>query len=109
MSEHFQPPAERYPYQPGHRAIETSILAAALIAPMLRAKQRLALDAIKAAPDGLNSWELAQMLACRVNQIQPRTSELQAMGLIRDSGKRRPNEWGNNSIVWVATGGPNDA
>jgi hypothetical protein len=58
---------------------------------------------IRAAPNGLNSWELAKTLGCRVNQIQPRTSELQRMGLIRESGKRRPNEWGNSCIVWIAT------
>lgn len=102
-------PPLQYPLVPGHHGVETSITAAELVAPTLRAKQRLALDTIKAAPDGLNSWELAQTLDCRVNQIQPRTSELQAMGLIRDGGKRRPNEWGNASIVWVATKGQDDA
>jgi hypothetical protein len=102
MTEHYQTSSERYPFTPGHRYVETSLIAAGMIAPTLRATQRQALGAIEAAPDGLNSWELAKTLDCRVNQIQPRTSELQRMGLIRDSGKRRPNEWGNPSIVWVA-------
>ncbi len=103
MTEQFHSPSECYPFAPGHRFVETSMIAADLVAPTLRAKQRLALGAISTAPDGLNSWELAKALGCRVNQIQPRTSELQRMGLIRDSGKRRPNEWGNTSIVWIAT------
>jgi hypothetical protein len=102
MTEHLQPPSGRYPFAPGHRFVETSMIAAALVAPSLRLKQRLALEAIKAAPDGLNAWELANALNCRINQIQPRTSELKRMGLIYDSGTRRPNEWGNTSIVWAA-------
>jgi hypothetical protein len=102
MSEHFHTQNECYPFAPGHRFVETSVIAAAMVAPTLRAKQRLALNAINAAPFGLNSWELAKALDCRVNQIQPRTSELQRMGLIRDGGNRRPNEWGNSSIVWIA-------
>jgi hypothetical protein len=102
MTEHYQTSSERYPFTPGHRYVETSMIAAEMIAPTLRAKQRQALGAIEAAPDGLNSWELAKTLDLRVNQIQPRTSELHRMGLIRDSGKRRSNEWGNASIVWVA-------
>ncbi len=103
MTEHFQTSNECYPFAPGHRFVETSMIAAAMVAPTLRAKQRLALAAISTAPEGLNSWELAKALGCRVNQIQPRTSELQRMGLIRDSGQRRPNEWGNSSTVWIAT------
>jgi hypothetical protein len=102
MTKHFISSSESYPFAPDHRGVETSMIAAAMVAPTLRLKQRLALNAITGALDGLNAWELAQALDCRVNQIQPRTSELQRMGLIRDSGKRRPNEWGNTSIVWIA-------
>ncbi|GLI99782.1 hypothetical protein [Sphingobium sp. BS19] len=93
---------DNYPFAPGHRGVETSMAMAAVIAPTLRHKQRAALDCIENAADGLNSWELAKAMMCRVNQIQPRTSELARMNLIRDSGKRRPNEWGNLSIVWEA-------
>jgi hypothetical protein len=103
MTEHYQTSSERYPFTPGHRYVETSMIAAVMVAPHLRTKQRLALAAITAAPDGLNSWELANALHCRVNQVQPRTSELRRMGLIQDSGKRRANEWGNPSIVWVSS------
>ena len=91
-----------YPYAPGHRGVDTSIAMATLIAPTLRQKQLAALRCIESAVDGLNSWELAKVMGCRVNQIQPRTSELSRIGLIRDSGKRRANEWGNLSIVWEA-------
>ena len=103
MTEHFISSSQRYPFAPGHRCVETSIIAAAIVAPTLRLKQRLALNAITGALEGLNAWELAKALNSRVNQIQPRTSELQRMGLIRDSGRRRPNEWGNSTIVWIAT------
>lgn len=86
-----------YPFAPGHRGVDTSIAMADLIAPTLRQKQRMALTHIENAPNGLNSWELAKAMGCRVNQIQPRTSELSRMGLIRDSGKRRPNEWATSA------------
>ena len=92
-----------YPNEPGHRGVETSILAAVDVAPMLGRLQRMALKAIHdVGIDGLTADELAARLAMDRYSIQPRTSELKRKGRIRDSGRRRPNITGKMAIVWVA-------
>ena len=92
-----------YPDAPGHRTVETSIAAADAIAPKLGRLQRMAEAAIlDAGPHGLTADELAARLDLDRWSIQPRTSELQSKGLIRDSGLRRRNGSGKMAIVWVA-------
>ena len=92
-----------YPDAPGHRQVETSVAAADAFAPKLGRLQRMAEGAIKAAgPHGLTADELAARLAMDRWSIQPRTSELKRKGLIRDSGRRRPNCTGKCAIVWIA-------
>lgn len=44
--------------------------------------------------------EAATFLNMRHSSAQPRTSELVKQGLIKDTGARRENEWGNNEIVF---------
>ena len=91
-----------YPNAPGHRPVDTSIAAANVLAPKLGRLQRLAEAAIRSAgADGLTAEELAARLRMDRCSIQPRTSELRRKGLIRDSGKRRPNSTGRQAIVWV--------
>ena len=63
-------------------------------------------------PFTATDWQ-AQTLACQFClaarlemdrwSIQPRTSELRRKGLIRDSGRRRPNATGKRAIVWIAS------
>ena len=92
-----------YPDAPGHRRVETSMAAADALAPKLGRLQRLAESAIRTAgPGGLTADELAALLQMDRWSIQPRTSELKRRGLIRDSGRRRPNATGKMAIVWVA-------
>jgi len=92
-----------YPHAPGHRGVDTSIAAAADIAPNLGRLQQLAYAAIKAADFvGLTADELAAQLNVDRYTIQPRTSELKLRGMIRDSGLRRKNASGKRAIVWVA-------
>lgn len=92
-----------YPDAPGHRKVETSVAAAADIAPSLGRLQRLAESAIRdAGSAGLTADELAARLQVERWSIQPRTSELRRKGRIRDSGQRRPNRTGKQAIVWVA-------
>lgn len=92
-----------YPDAPGHRNVEASIAAADALAPKLARLQRMAEAAIRdAGPHGLTADELAVRLELDRYSIQPRTSELRRKGLIRDSGKRRPNATGKQAIVWVA-------
>jgi len=95
-----------YPETPGHRYVDTSIEAAAAIAPKCGRLQRLALAAIKeTGVSGLTTDELANRLGVDRGSIQPRTSELKLLGLIRDSGQRRRNLNGKRAIVWTAAGG----
>lgn len=92
-----------YPDAPGHRNVETSIAAAAALAPKLGRLQRMAQTAIRdAGRRGLTADELAARLAMDRWSIQPRTSELKRKGLICDSGQRRPNATGKQAIVWIA-------
>jgi hypothetical protein len=92
-----------YPDAPGHRNIETSVAAADALAPRLGRLQRMAQAAIRdAGGRGLTADELAARLDMDRWSVQPRTSELRRRGLIRDSGKRRPNVTGKLAIVWIA-------
>ena len=92
-----------YPDSPGHRGIDTSIAAAADLAPKLGRLQRMAEDAIRASGHrGLTADELAAHLNLDRWSIQPRTTELRRKGLVVDSGMRRPNCTGKSAIVWVA-------
>ena len=93
----------KYPNTPGSKgSAGTSREAADAIAPKLGRLQALVLGAIKSTGnDGLTADETATRLGMQRWSCQPRTSELQARGLIVDSGKRRKNETGKNAIVWV--------
>ena len=92
-----------YPNEPGHRGVDTSIEAARAIELSVGHLQRIALRAIRAAGGrGLTTNELAATVRIDRDSIQPRTTELKLLGLIRDSGGRRPNANGINAIVWVA-------
>lgn len=93
----------RYPHAPGHRGVDTSVLAAEAIAPKLGRLQRMAQTAILlAGRHGMTADELAAHLNMDRYSIQPRTSELKQRGLIIDSGSRRPNATGKMAIVWIA-------
>lgn len=95
----------RYPDEPGHRGIDTSIEAAAAMMPSLGTLQHRVLSAVRAAgPAGATTNELALRMNIDRGSIQPRTSELRLRGSIRDSGVRRPNANGKMAIVWIASG-----
>ena len=92
-----------YPNAPGHRHVETSVVAANDLAPKLGRLQRLAEVTIRGTgTDGLTADELAERLELDRWSIQPRTTELCRKGLIRDSGLRRRNVTGKMAIVWIA-------
>ena len=77
-----------YPHTPGHRGVATSVEAAEALKPSAKFLQDRALEALRKKP--MTSWELAQALKVPFESIQPRTSELQALNLIEDSGDRGP-------------------
>ena len=92
-----------YPDAPGHRNVDTSLAAANALAPKLGRLQRMAAHAIRdAGAHGLTADELAARLRMDRWSFKPRTSELRRKGLIRDSGRRRPNSTGKQAIVWIA-------
>lgn len=92
-----------YPDAPGHRHVDTSVAAAEALLPVLGRLQQMARRAITEAGErGLTADELAARLHLSRWSIQPRTTELQRKGFIRDSGLRRLNVTGKCAIVWVA-------
>jgi plasmid replication initiation protein len=94
--------SREYPDQPGHRDIDTSIEAASAVAQVSGPVRRMVYHAIgEVGGRGLTSYELADRLRMEHGTVQPRTSELKALGFIRDTGQRRPNKRGRNAIVWV--------
>lgn len=106
LFDYIAPPrtAGHYPTLPGHRGVDTSIRAAEEIAPAAGTLRAKVLAAIKATgAEGLTTNELVDRLGIDRDSLQPRTSELKAQGLIRDSGQRRRNANGKLSIVWAAT------
>jgi hypothetical protein len=79
-----------YPGTPGHRFMDTSMAAAASIAKVTGSMQRMVYHAIcEVGARGLTSDELADRLRIDRGTLQPRTSELKLLGLIRDGGQRR--------------------
>lgn len=92
-----------YPDAPGHRGVETSVAASEALQPKLGRLQALAAAKIREAGErGLTADELAAKLRLDRWSVQPRTSELRRKGLVKDSGRRRPNVTGKLAIVWVA-------
>lgn len=102
---------------------ETSHAAASSIEqPKLRARQQAILAVLRGAPTGgLTDHELAKAYA-RWQELSPqlptatpipeqspsglrtRRAELTAMGLVHDTGDRRPLPSGRSAIVWAARG-----
>ncbi|GMV98047.1 MAG: hypothetical protein HRF43_09805 [Phycisphaerae bacterium] len=52
---------------------------------------------------GATDEEVRVALGMRVQTQTPRRGELVKLGLIRDSGRRRPTSTGRAAVVWVAT------
>ena len=96
-------PPVTYPEVPGSTNDSTSKEAADAIAGSAKSLRALALKEIKYAwSPGLTTDELALRMGVDRGSVQPRTSELKALGLIRDSGQRRRNANCKRVIVWVA-------
>lgn len=92
-----------YPYSPGHRNVDTSIAAAAEIAPTFGRMQGMVRDAIaEAGASGLTSDEVAQRTPINKYTVRARTAELRRLGVIVDSKQRRLNDSGQREvIVWT--------
>jgi hypothetical protein len=93
----------RYPHSPGHRGVDTSIEAAADLAPHLGRLQAMVRSVITdAGPRGLTSDEAAERAGLERYTVRARTAELRRMKVIVDSKQRRSNDSGRRAIVWVA-------
>lgn len=92
----------RYPDSPGHRGVDTSVVAGDQIASSIGRLQRIVLTAItEAGAIGRTTNELAGLLKIDRSSVQPRTSELRLKRMIIDSGQRRRNANGKRAIVWT--------
>jgi hypothetical protein len=97
-----------------HNAPETSGQAAEANFPRSgtqRAKVlRSIYDTVVFAPDLSVSWpggltldEIANRTNLVGNSVRPRRKELEAAGLIEDSGRRRSSNMGHPAVVWTLT------
>lgn len=65
--------------------------------------RRAVLVALCLAPDGLTDFELGALVQRQQTSAGKRRGELRDMGLVQDSGLRRPAPSGASAIVWVVT------
>ena len=82
---------------------ETSFAAARSIDERRLSKtQALVLEALKAGPaiDEQIVFRVRERARVSAASVRSRRAELVRKGLVIDSGKRRPTEFGNLSIVW---------
>ena len=100
MSDLFFAPIQHYPAVPGHaKNSETSRVAARCVwRPTER--QALIVIALSQFPDGLTDHELSAKTKLPPAVIQPRRSDLTALGKIVDSGARRETPYGKQATVW---------
>ena len=95
----FDPP---YPDTPGFQKTDTSFAAAQDMRSVAQVIQGKAYAAIcRAGTRGLTTEELSVCLDINYRSVQPRTSELRCKGVIKDSGRRRPNVSRKMAIVWI--------
>jgi hypothetical protein len=55
------------------------------------------------APDGLTDFELADIMGRQQTSAGKRRGELRDIGLVSDTGYRRPAPSGSMAIVWAIT------
>lgn len=99
-TQHGEQPAP-YPWGPAARATDTSVTAAAAIAPKVDTLRAKALEAIRGSADGLTADEVAAVLGESVLAIRPRITELWKLGYLLQTTKRRKNVSGRRAVVWA--------
>jgi len=93
-----------YPNEPHGRGTGSSVRAAIEIAPIARTvRAKVERELIALGAYGGTAEELSSRLRYPRVTVQPRVSELVAIGRVRNSGKRRRNpSSGKSAAVWVA-------
>lgn len=82
----------------------TSEVAADMIAAVANHKRRQVFDVIAAAGlQGATDAAVQAATGLRAQSVSPRRDELRALGLIVDSGERRPTPSGRPAAVWKLT------
>jgi len=66
-------------------------------------RQRVSRCILDAGSHGRTDEETGTELGMLLHSVSPRRGELVKLGLVRDSGRRRPTSSGRPAIVWVAT------
>ncbi len=90
-----------YPVTPGYAPTDTSKAAAKAVRPKVSWVREKVLEALERPGTAV---QIARRLRLPYETIQPRTSELKAMGLIEDSGKRGPSrDPAKTAIIWRRT------
>jgi predicted ArsR family transcriptional regulator len=82
------------------RTSDTSVAAAASVAPSLAARQSAVLEVIR-RQGGATCAEVAQALGLAMHAVSGRITELRLQGRLRDSGARRAGPSGRLGAVWV--------
>ena len=97
--------ADAYPHRPGWKRTDTSRDAAAVFGFIALTMRDQCLAALQ--EDGpATSDEIAVKIGRPYMSVRPRLTELQAMGLVVDSGQRRLNPQRVRTVVWrLATPG----
>lgn len=91
--------ADTYPVTPGYRDRETSKEAAEAMAGVVGRLRRLVYDYIAKNPRR-TADDIAAALNIQTRAIQPRVSELRALGLITNDGRGK-NPSGHSAHLWV--------
>lgn len=75
------------------------------IKPKLGARQEQVMGIVNAGPDGATLRDIADRLGLDLSGVSPRITELQALGLVYDSGRTRVNVRSGKMItVWLPAG-----
>lgn len=100
MSEQLPLNFRRYPRQAGHQGTDTSKAAAAKLNKGGKAAlMREAVMQQYAGGEELTPDECAERMGLSVLSVRPRCTELKALELLVDTGKRRKNESGSSAAV----------
>ena len=83
---------------------DTEQLALEFVAPKLSGLRLKALQSLASVHPGLTGSQVAEKMDAWIYSVKPRLTELERMGLVRDSGERAKNDRGRQEIVWQITG-----
>ena len=97
-------PPPSYPLAPGYQATATSRAAAESSGTRRRTLQVLAVDCL--ATGAATADEVAHALSQHPKAVQPRISELRALGLVEPSGRYGLSSLGHKAIRWRLAAGP---